>query len=181
MLPVVATPSQQTTGKQPPAICRVDSLPPVIQHHLKEEYGSWKIQEATDLSPRARGRWNSEKPLACPGIAVGYFESAQTPSYALLLVPMGHADADYRFVVFSQRPGQPDYEPRTLDKLDQGGAANYFVRGMRIGKFFDEASKQKFHARTADVILLFDSAEKEYEVDVYYWSEGRYRHDPVDY
>jgi len=29
--------------------------------------------------------------------------------------------------------------------------------------------------------LLFDSAEKEYEVDVYYWSEGRYRHDPVDY
>ena len=65
--------------------------------------------------------------------------------------------------------------------MNESGAANYFLRGMPIGKFFDEASKKRFRAHTADVILLFDSAEEEYEVDVYYWSEGRYRHDPVDY
>jgi hypothetical protein len=170
LLPAVTTLGQQTTGKQPPVLCRFDSFPPVIRRHLREEYGSWKVQEAADLSPRARERWQSEKPFECPGIAVGYFESAQTPSYALLLVPMRHADAGYRFVVFSQRPGQSDYEVRILDKLDESGAANYFLRGMPIGKFLDEASKKRFHAHTADVILLFDSAKKEYEVDVYYWS-----------
>lgn len=181
LFPAVVALGQQTTAKQTRLLCRFDSLPPVIQHHLREEYGSWKVQEASDLSPRAHERWKSEKPLERPGIAVGYFESVQTASYALLLVPMGHADAGYRFVVFSQRPGQSDYDARILDKLDESGAANYFLRAMPIGKFFDEASKKRFHAHTADVLLLFDSAEKEYEVDVYYWSESRYRHDPVDY
>ncbi|HEV2304253.1 MAG TPA: hypothetical protein VGR93_01930 [Candidatus Acidoferrales bacterium] len=181
ILPAVPTLGQQATGKQAPVLCRLDSLPSVIQRHLREEYGSWKIQEASNLSPRAKGRWVSEKPLECPGIAIGHFESAQTLSYALLLVPLEHADAGYRFVVFSQKPGQSDYEARILDKLDESGATNYFLRAMPIGKFFDEPSKKRFHAHSPDVILLFDSAENEYEVDVYYWSENRYRHDPVDY
>src|SRR5690242_2213943 len=54
--------------------------------------------------------------------------------------------------------------------------ANYFLRGMPIGKFFDEASKKRFHAHAPNVISLFDSTEKEYQVDVYYRSESRYRH-----
>jgi len=98
-----------------------------------------------------------------------------------LLVPTVNADAEYKFVVFRQRPGQSDYEAKLLDKLDEAGGANYFVRGTPIGKFFDQASKKRFNAHASDVILLFDSAEKEYEVDVYYWSEGHYRHDAVDY
>lgn len=181
VLPAVPTLGQQTIGQQATVPCRLDSLPPAIQSHLREEYGSWRIQEAANLSARARGRWESEKPSGCPGMAVGHFESAQTLSYALLLVPLGHADAGYRFVVFSQKPGQSDYEAKILDKFEERGAANYFLRGMPIGKFFDEPSKKRFHAHTADVILLFDSAENEYEVDVYYWSENHYRHDPVDY
>lgn len=181
VLPAVPTLGQQATGKQAPVLCRLDSLPSVIQRHLREEYSSWKIQEASNLSPRARGRWESGKPSECPGIAIGHFESEQTLSYALLLVPLGHTDAGYRFVVFSQKPEQSDYEARILDKRNESGATNYFLRGMPIGKFFDELSKKRFHAYTADVILLFDSAEKEYEVDGYYWSENRYKHDPVDY
>ena len=173
--------NQQPASKQESSLCRVDSLPPAIQRRLKQEYGSWKVQEVANLSQRARGRWESEKPIRCPGIAVGYFESAQTPSYALLLVPAVNADAGYRFVVFSRRPGQSDFEAKLLDKLDDAGAANYFVRGTPIGKFFDQASKKRFNAHTSDVILLFDSAEKEYEVDVYYLSAGHYRHDSVDY
>jgi hypothetical protein len=172
---------QQSVSKQGSSLCQLDSLPTAIQHRLKQEYGSWRVQEAANLSQRARERWESEKPLRCPGIAVGSFERAQTPSYALLLVPTVNADAGYRFVVFSQRPGQSDYEATLLDKLDESGAANYFVRGTPIGKFFDQASKKRFNAHTSHVILLFDSAEKEYEVDVYYWSDGHYRHDPVDY
>jgi hypothetical protein len=96
-------------------------------------------------------------------------------------VPAANADARYWFVLFSQQPGQSDYEAKVLGKMDEAGATNYFVRGTPIGKFFDQVSKERFNAHTKDVILLFDSAEKEYEVDVYYWSEGHYRHDPVDY
>lgn len=181
LLPWVVSFGQETSGKQPLNLCRFNSLPDAIQRDVRKEYGSWKVQEAVNLSPRARGRWESEKPLGCPGIAIGYFESAQALSYALLLIPAGNADAGYRFIVFSQRPGQSEYEGKILDKLDERGASNYFLRGTPINKFFDDASKKKFNAHTPDVILLFDSAEKEYEVDVYYWSDGRYRHDPVDY
>ncbi len=181
LLPAALAFGQQPASKQEPSLCQLDSLPSPIRHRLRQEYGSWRVQEAANLSQRGHERWESEKPLRCPGIAVGSFESAQTPSYALLLVPTVNADAGYRFVVFSQRPGQSDYEATLLDKLDEAGAANYFVRGIPIGKFFDQASKKRFNAHGSDIILLFDSAEKEYEVDVYYWSEGHYRHNPVDY
>src|SRR6266513_492935 len=158
--------------------CKVDSLPSDIQNRLKDEYGTWKIQEPTDLSQHAHGRWESEKLLECPGIAVGHFDSAKTPSYAILLVPAAHADGGYRFLVFSEKAGQPTYEARLLDKLDQNGAANYFIHSAPISKFFDEPSRKKFQAHTVDGILLVDSAENEYGVEVYFWSGGPYRHEP---
>src|SRR6202035_1531133 len=94
-LPAPAKPSEG------PVLCKVGSLPPDVQSRLKGDLGSWKVQEPADLSPRAHERWESEKPLQCPGIAVGQFEKAKTPSYAVLLVPQGHADAGYKFLVFS--------------------------------------------------------------------------------
>jgi len=181
LVPVGRTFAQQPTTKQKPSLCRFDSLPTAIQHRLKQEYGSWRVQEVADLSQQAHARWESEKPLECPGIAAGHFENTQRLSYALLLVPLPNADAGYRFLVFSQRRGQSDYDAEVLDKWDEAGAANYFLRGKPVGKFFDEASKTRFHANSSEGILLFDSAEKEYEVDVYYWSDGHYKHDPVDY
>jgi len=107
------------------SLCALSYLPSEIQNRLKRDFGSWKFQEPADLSQRAREAWEPEKPLACPGIAVGHFESAKTLSYAVLLVPTGHADEGYRFLVFSQELGQPGYEVRVLDKLDDKGAANY--------------------------------------------------------
>jgi hypothetical protein len=167
-------------ANQSSALCKVESLPSDIQNRLKEEYSSWKIQEPADLSQRAHERWESEKPLECPGIALGHFESTKTPSYAILLVPTGHAGG-YRFVVFGQKAGQPAYETKLVDKLDQNGAANYFIHRAPISKFFDEPSRKKFQAHTVDGILLVDSAENEYGVEVYFWSGGRYRHEPIDY
>jgi hypothetical protein len=158
----------------------VGSLPPDVQIRLKGEFGSWKVQEPADLSPRAHERWESEKPLQCPGIAVGRFENAKTPSYAVLLVPQGHADAGYKFLVFGPKAGQLSYEMRAVDSGDSG-AANFFIHRVRISKFFDEQSRKKFQAHTREGILLVDSAEKEYEADVYFWSGGSYRHQPVDY
>jgi hypothetical protein len=168
-------------ANEKPELCKPESLPSEIQNRLKEEYGSWKIQEPTDLSQHAREAWGPEKPLTCPGIAVGHFESAKSLSYAVLLVPTGHPDGGYRFLAFSQKLGQPSYEVRVLDKLDKKGAANYYIQSTPISKFFDEASRKKFQAHTMDGILLTDSGENEYGVEVFFWSGGRYRHEPVDY
>jgi hypothetical protein len=152
LLPALVFGQQTASANQSPTLCKVGSLPSDIQNRLKESYGSWKIQEPTDLSQRAHERWESEKPLECPGIVVGHFESAKTPSYAVLLVPTGHADAGYRFLVFSQKAGQPAYETRLVEKLDQNGAANYFIHRTPISKFFDEPSRKKFQAHTVDGI-----------------------------
>ena len=168
-------------ANEKPELCKPESLPSEIQNRLKEEYGSWKIQEPTDLSQRAREAWEPVKPPTCPGIAVGHFESAKSLSYAVLLVPTGHPEEGYRFLVFSQKLGQPGYEVRVLDKLDEKGAANYYIQSTPISKFFDEASRKKFQAHTMDGILLTDSGENEYGVEVYFWSGGRYRHEPIDY
>jgi hypothetical protein len=181
LLPAGLALGQQPASKQESSLCRLDSLPTAIQHRLKQEYGPWKIQEPSNLSQRAREAWEPKKPLACPGVAVGYFESAKVLSYSVLLVPTGHVDEGYRFLVFSQKVGQPDYEVRVLDKLDEKGAANYYIQSTPVSKFFDEPSRKKFQAHTKDGILLTDSGENEYGVEVYFWSGGRYRHEPVDY
>jgi hypothetical protein len=170
-----------TRAEKSPALCKVGSLPPDIQNRLKEEFGSWKIQESADLSPRAHARWEDEKPLECPGIAVGQFENVKRPSYAVLLVPQGHADAGYRFLIFGPKTSQLSYEMRAVDRWDSSGAANYFIHRTQISKFFDEQSRNKFHAHTSEGILLVDSAENEYGVEVYFWSGGSYRHEPIDY
>ena len=163
------------------SLCALSYLPSEIQSHLKRDFGSWRVQEPADLGRYARARWEGKKPLECPGIAVGKFENGKMPSYAVLLVPQGHANAGYRFLVFSPQSGQPSYEMRVVDQSDKGGAANFFIHKASISKFFDERSRTKFDARTSEGILLVDAAENEYGVEVYFWSGGNYRHEPIDY
>jgi hypothetical protein len=168
-------------ASEQPVVCKPESLPTEIQHHLKGEYSSWKIQEPADLSPRAHDRWESEKPIDCPGIAMGKFESDGTPSYAVLLVPVRHTDSGHRFLVFSRKENQTSYEMRIVDQSDVGGGSSFFIHSTRISKFFDDRSRKKFRAGMSDGILLVDSAENEYGVDIYFWAGDSYHHEPVDY
>ncbi len=163
-----------------PVRCDLGSLPSDIQSRLKGDFGSWKIQEAENLSEHARKTWAGKKPPACPGIAVGLFQSAKTPSYAVLLVPVEHPDAGYRFLVFSRKAGQPSYEATVVEQSDDRGASNYFIRRAPISRFFNEESKRKFQVQATDAILMVDSAEQEYEADIYFWSNGRFQQEPVD-
>jgi hypothetical protein len=162
------------------APCNLGSLPSDVQNRLKSDFGSWKIQEPESLSDHARKTWVGKKPPACPGIAVGLFQSAKTPSYAVLLVPVDHPDAGYRFLVFSRKSQQPSYEMTVVDQFDDRGASNYFIRKVPISKFFSEESKKKFQVQASEGILMVDSAEQEYEADVYFWSNGRFQQQPVD-
>ena len=165
---------------QQPALCNLDSLPSDIQNRLKSDFDSWKIQEPENLSEYTRKTWAGKKPPACPGIAVGLFQSANTPAYGLLLVPLYHPETGYRFVVFSRKTGQPSYETAVVEKSDDHGASNYFIRKVPIRRFFGEESKRKLQVQASEGIVMTDSAEQEYEADIYFWSNGRYRHEPVD-
>jgi len=167
-------------GQEGPPPCKLGSLPPDIQNSLKRDFGSWKIQEPANLSDFTRKTWAGKKPPACPGIAAGLFNSAKTPSYALLLVPIGHPDAGYRFLVYSRNTGESSYEATVVEQSDDHGASNYFIRRVSLGKFFGEESKRKFQVQATDGIVMTDSAEQEYEADIYFWSNGRYRQEPVD-
>jgi len=167
-------------GHEKPSSCTATSLPSDIQSHLKLDFGSWKIQESGNLSEYARKAWES-KPPGCPGIVVGLFQSAKYPSYALLLVPVNHPDAGYRILVFSRNRGGPSYETTLVEKSDESGASNYFLRKVPTAEFFSDESKKKFQPQASEAILKVDAGDHEYEADICYWSNGGYRQEPVDY
>lgn len=167
-------------ASQNPTLCNLESIPSDIQSRLKADYGSWKVQEAETLSDHARKTWEGRKPTACPGVAVGLFQGAKAPSYAVLLVPVDHPDAGYRFVVFSRKAGQSSFEATVVEQSDDKGASNYFIRKVPVSRFFNEVSKRKFQVQAAEAILMVDSAETEYEADLYFWSNGRFQQQPVD-
>ena len=175
---------QQTTSTRPSpnldGLCEQGALlPRDIQSLLTLQFNSFHIERPPGLGPRAFTRWQSETPLQCPGLAVGWFE-IRSRSYAVLLVSKNDAKKAYKFVVFTPTGAQPPYETRVLDS-DTTRAGNSFIRTTMFGKFFDKTSVKKFHAYTRDGILIVDSAENEYEVDVYFWADGTYQHQPLDY
>jgi hypothetical protein len=167
-------------ASQSPTLCKLESLPSDIQSRLKGDYGSWKIQGAETLSEHARKTWEGKRAPACPGIAVGLFRGAKTPAYAVLLVPVDHPDAGYRFLVFSLQTGQPSYEAAVIEQSDDKGASNHFIRKVAVSRFFNEESKKKFQVQATEAILMVVSAEQEYEADLYFWSDGRFQQQPVD-
>jgi len=60
-------------------------------------------------------------------------------------------------------------------------AGNFFVHAIQLGEFFNQQWTEKLGFAAKAGILLLDAGEQEYEADVYYWAQGRYQHQPVDY
>ena len=163
------------------SFCKFNSLPSDIQGRLKKEFGSWKVQAPENLSASARKTWGGEHAPGCRGIAVGAFQNAKTLAYALLLVPTDHPDSGYRFLVFSRKVGQSSYEMTVVEKSDEQGASNYLVRKVPIRNFLSEESKTRFQVKANEAILKVYSSDQEYESNIYFWSNGRYRQEPVDF
>jgi hypothetical protein len=168
-------------SRAPSNLCDANQLPAYIQNRLKTDFGSWKVQTSEYLSPHAWSSWEAKKGTGCPGISAGFLKSAQQVSYAVLLVPCSQPDAGYRFVVFNPQPENSVYEELIVEKSDIHGASNFFIQKVSASKFFDVASKEKFQVQATEAILMVDSAENEYEADIFFWSRDRYRQEPVDY
>jgi len=173
---ITATPAKANDES---SLCSLDALPVELQNRLKREFATWKIQEAPNLRARAKGRWGDQKPLDCPGIAVGRFEGADN-SYAVLLVPTDNPDTAYKLLVFTPDASKPADTLKSVEQWDKGGASNYFLHQIKIKDFFSPEWVRKLHVKTKDGILFVDAGETEYEADIYFWADGRYRHEPID-
>jgi len=162
---IFGTPLEAGTN---PDQCSRELLPEEFRHRLENEFSSWKIQERTNLSSRAQERWRDEKPMGCPGIAMGEFESATQTSFAVLLVPKDHPDAAYRLLVFTPNAAPRTDALKTIDQWDKAGAANNFIHEIQIAHVFSQEWIRKLRVRTKQGILAVDSGETEYGVEVYF-------------
>lgn len=90
------------------------------------------------------------------------------------------ADLGVRLIVFSRKVGLSSYEATVVERSNDNVPSNYFIRKAPMSRFFNEESKRKFQVQATEAILMVDSAEQEYEADIYFWSNGRFRREPVD-
>jgi len=166
--------------------CTLESLPDELQVRLRTDYSSWKVQVFPSLSTKAKTRWQSERPQPgqmypdCPGIAVGLFKTDQL-SFAVLLVPIDKPDAAYRLVIFTLSGDTAAGSLETADQWDNGGAANYFIRRVQIANVFSAVWIRKLKVTAKDGVMSVEAAENEYGVDVFFWTNGQYRHEPIDH
>ena len=170
----------RTQAGRTPANCKPEILPPMVLSQIKADYGSWKIQDLSDLSLGARQEWEYKKygkPSECPGIAIGQFENANQ-SYAVLLVPRSDPDSAYRFLVFSRRTSRTAYQLTILEKSDDPGVRNIFIRTVRLSDFFNDESRNKLDVRANQGILFVEAGENQYGANVFFWTRNGYRHEP---
>jgi len=158
-------------------LCRVDALPQDIRGSLSRNFSSWKIQEPTDLSLRARTRWGAERPLTCPGIAAGHFQDPKNASYALLLIPANHESSAFKLLIYTQQSG-PYFGFKAVGQQDTG-ASDVFVSTVPTGRFFDATSKWVAHSKVTESVMLVDSGAT--ESFVYVWSDASYERTQVNY
>ncbi|HKQ86312.1 MAG TPA: hypothetical protein VJS43_06005 [Candidatus Acidoferrales bacterium] len=161
------------------AMCSLQAVPSDVKDDLSQNFASWKIQEPNNLSDAARERWNAEKPLACPGIAVGRFANASL-SYAFLLVSQQQTGRDYRFIVFDRTERKASFDVRVLANSG-GGAHDAFIRRVQVSEFADQSSRSRFLVYGIEGILFVDASTNEYESDLYFWNGRSYEHSPIDY
>ncbi len=163
--------------------CRSQRLPPAVITRLVSDFAGWRIQDVSDLSPSARSTWEYKKyskPLDCPGIAVGRFESANL-SYAVLMVPRDHPDSAYKLLVFSGKGSERDYQVAVLDASADPGVNDIFIHTVRLGDFFSKDSQKQLEMTADDGIIFVEAGTKQYGAEVFFRSKNGYRHEGREY
>jgi|SRR5581483_2396195 len=159
-------------------LCHMDSLPEDVRGSLSRLFNSWKIQEPSDLSARARTRWGGERPLSCPGIAAGHFQDPKNASYALLLIPANHSSTAYKILIYTQQSGGKYYGFKAVAQGDSG-ASDVFIHTVAPSRFFDASSKWVAHSKVPEAVMVVDSAAT--EAYLYLWSDPNYEREQVNF
>jgi hypothetical protein len=98
-----------------------------------------------------------------------------------LLIPKDEGERGYRFLIFTPQGKTGPYDMKAIDVVANTREAPYlFIRSVQLSKTFDAASRRKFQIRAQDGIMLVAAGVEEYEVDIYYWSKGKFEYSPID-
>jgi len=161
-------------------LCQIETVPKDIRDTLDRRFYGWKVQESINLLPKARQKWATVSPLACPGIAAGHFDDSRSVSYALLLVPVDRSANGYKFIVFSAPSGQSFFGVKMLDQGSVNASA-LFVHSVAVDRIFDSTLKKQFRPKANDAILLSAVDDKSSTQNVFFWKGDSYDHAQVDY
>ena len=161
-------------------LCQIETIPKDIRGTLERRFYGWKIQESINLLPKARQKWSTVAPLACPGIAAGHFEDARSVAYALLLVPTDRSANGYKLVVFSAPSGQSFYGFKMLDQSTMNASA-FFIHTVAIDRVLDSELKKSLRPKGNDGVLLTYVDDKAGSQNVFFWKGDSYDHAQVDF
>ncbi len=97
ILAFICSPAGVTYAQgQKTTLCSLESTPSEVRSYLKAHYAGWRVKQVDDLKAFALEDWRSQKPLQCPGMAIGTFKPGKGLAYAFLLVPVSRPDSSYK-------------------------------------------------------------------------------------
>jgi hypothetical protein len=108
---------------------------------------------------------------ACPGIAVGHFENANSLSYGLLLVRQSNPSGGHKVLIFSKHATKEAYRSILLDQAETQTYSGLVISKAEPGKYKDWEGNRSIQIRLD--ALYVEWMEK--GAVLYFWSEGRYR------
>ena len=149
--------------------CDESALPSVASKAISGKFSSWRVVKMEDLSLADQRIWRAAKGDACPGIAVGNFEPAKGPSYALLLVPR-HTNPNRSKLVVLVRDTQGSYASEVLD--DWG-----VLTGRQVIYKVPSAQDASDADASCGIQLRFDGFKVEEigkAATLYFWEDARY-------
>jgi hypothetical protein len=161
-------------------LCQVEALPQDIRATLGRRFYGWKVQESTNLLPKARQKWASIAPPACPGIAAGHFEDSRSVAYGLLLVPADSSANGYKFVVFSAPSGQAFYGFKMLAQGAMNARA-LFAHAVAVDRVLTGDLRKRLRPKGNDGILLSSIDERDSTRNLFFWTGETYDHAQVDF
>ncbi|HJZ63753.1 MAG TPA: hypothetical protein VKD70_05505 [Candidatus Acidoferrum sp.] len=129
-------------------------------------------KQLSDIDEDDRKLWlegpNGE---ACPGIALGHFESAESLSYAILPVPKSDPNGGHKIVVFRKRAEKSVYSWTLIGQADRQTFSGVVISTAKPGKYKDWEGAKSIQIKT-------DALSEEWIGKgslLYYRSAGRYR------
>jgi hypothetical protein len=154
-----------------PVPCDV-AITPQIRDVLRSKFTGWRPKRLSDMDADDQKSWLSgPNGKACPGIAIGHFETVKETSYALLLVPNSQSVHGYKVVVLSKESTGESYVPKLLDSNGAEIYSGLVISKANPGTFSDLEEGKEIRIELDGVIVEW--IEK--GAVLYYWSAGRYR------
>jgi hypothetical protein len=156
---------------QSPSPCDEAALPKAVNELLKEKFPHWKPKQVSDIDADNRQLWvDGPNGDACPGIAIGHFESSKDLSYAFLLVRRLNPSGGHKVVIVSKEVDKDVYASTLLDHAEAQTFSGLVISKAEPGKYKDWEGKRSIQIRTDALYVEWIGKGAQ----LYYWSAGRY-------